>query len=105
LLGDGVVAAVLLKKSKAEGSGMDCHHHGLGVLRSCCRRLYGDPCGSNDAHLNPAVTLDSPSALVLWKIPALRSAQLLGAVVRRGARVVAYLPALEETSDTGLNSA
>ena len=44
LLGDGVVANVLLKRSKAEGGRMDRHHHRL-VLRgiggcSCCGCLW-----------------------------------------------------------------
>ena len=56
LLGDGVVAAVLLKQSKAEGSGWMVITTGwafavmAGVFTSIA-------CGSSDAHLNPAVTL------------------------------------------------
>ena len=40
LLGDGVVANVLLKRSKAEGGGMDCDHRGMGVCRTL-RHLHG----------------------------------------------------------------
>src|SRR5438067_13101658 len=56
LLGDGVVAAVLLKRSKAEGSGWMVITAGwafavmAGVFTSIA-------CGSSDAYLNPAVTL------------------------------------------------
>src|SRR5580765_4622887 len=56
LLGDGVVAAVLLKRSKAEGGGWIVIATGW-----ACAVMAGVftaiACGSSDAHLNPAVTL------------------------------------------------
>jgi glycerol uptake facilitator protein len=56
LLGDGVVAGVLLKKSKAENSGwmVIATAWGFAVL---CGIFTAILFGSNDAHLNPAITL------------------------------------------------
>ena len=56
LLGDGVVASVVLKKSKAEGGGW------MVIATGWCFAVMAGvftaiACGSNDAHLNPAVTL------------------------------------------------
>src|SRR5215475_6137637 len=55
-LGDGVVAAVLLKRSKAEASGWIVITTGwaLAVMAGVFTAIA---CGSSDAHLNPAVTL------------------------------------------------
>ncbi len=56
LLGDGVVAGVLLKRSKAEGSGWMVITTGwcFAVLAGIfTATLFGSP----DAHLNPAITL------------------------------------------------
>lgn len=56
LLGDGVVAGVLLKKSKAENSGwmVVTTAWGFAVL---CGIFTAILFGSTDAHLNPAITL------------------------------------------------
>src|SRR6266852_4328719 len=56
LLGDGVVAAVLLKRSKAEGSGWMVITAGwaFAVMAGVFTAIA---CGSGDAHLNPAVTI------------------------------------------------
>src|SRR5246127_3395499 len=56
LLGDGVVAGVLLKRSKAEGSGWIVITTGwaFAVMAGVFTAVA---CGSSDAHLNPAVTL------------------------------------------------
>jgi len=56
LLGDGVVAGVLLKGSKAEGSGWIVITAGwaFAVMAGVFTAIA---CGSSDAHLNPAVTL------------------------------------------------
>jgi glycerol uptake facilitator protein len=56
LLGDGVVANVLLKRSKAEGAGW------MAITTGWCFAVMAGiyvavACGSPDAHLNPAVTL------------------------------------------------
>src|SRR5216684_3247695 len=56
LLGDGVVAGVLLKRTKAEGSGWIVITTGwaFAVMAGVFTAVA---CGSSDAHLNPAVTL------------------------------------------------
>ena len=56
LLGDGVVAAVLLKKSKAENSGWIVITAGW-AFAVMCGIFTAVACGSPGAHLNPAVTL------------------------------------------------
>src|SRR6201988_151957 len=55
LLGDGVVANVLLKRSKAEGSGWMAITTGW-ALAVMAGVFVAIACGSSDAHLNPAVT-------------------------------------------------
>jgi glycerol uptake facilitator-like aquaporin len=39
ILGDGVVANVLLHKSKGQGGGLDGNHHGLGFSSHHCHLL------------------------------------------------------------------
>jgi glycerol uptake facilitator protein len=56
LLGDGVVAGVLLKKSKAEDSGWIVITAGW-AFAVMCGVFTAIACGSSEAHLNPAVTL------------------------------------------------
>jgi|SRR5271169_1195489 len=56
LLGDGVVAAVLLKKSKAENSGWLVITAGW-AFAVMCGVFTAIACGSPEAHINPAVTL------------------------------------------------
>ncbi len=56
LLGDGVVAGVLLRRSKAEGAGWLAITAGWAFAVMCgvfTANLFGSP----DAHLNPAITL------------------------------------------------
>src|ERR1700686_4595391 len=56
LLGDGAVAAVLLKRSKAEGSGWIVITAGwaFAVMAGVFTAIA---CGGSDAHLNPAVRM------------------------------------------------
>lgn len=56
LLGDGVVAAVLLKRSKAENSGWMVITTGW-AFAVMCGIFTAQLFGSKDAHLNPAITL------------------------------------------------
>src|ERR1700744_972367 len=56
LLGDGVVAAVLLKRSKAENSGWMVITTGW-AFAVLCGIFTAILFGSKDAHINPAVTL------------------------------------------------
>jgi len=79
LLGNGVVAGVLLKQSKAEGSGW------MAITTAWAFAVMSGiftatACGSPDAHLNPAVTLGfAVSSGNFSKIIPYMSAQLLGA--------------------------
>ena len=99
LLGDVVVAAVTLKKSKAEGSGWIAIALGWGLAVT-----LGVYCSAflSPAHLNPAVTLGMAIAGVFpWSsvIPYM-IAQTLGGIV--GAIIVwlNYYPHWEETEDS-----
>ncbi|CAJ1178872.1 MIP/aquaporin family protein [Companilactobacillus nantensis] len=99
LLGDGVVAAVSLKKSKAEGAGWIAIALGWGLAVT-----LGIYCSAflSPAHLNPAVTVGMAIAGVFpWSsvIPYI-IAQTLGAIV--GAVIVwlNYYPHWQETDDS-----
>lgn len=79
LLGDGVVANVLLNRSKAEGAGWMVITTGWGfaVLAGV---FVAIACGSADAHLNPAVTLGlAVSTGEFSKVLPYFAAQVLGA--------------------------
>jgi glycerol uptake facilitator protein len=101
LLGDGVVACVLLKKSKAEGAGWMVITTGwafavmVGVFASIA-------CGSKDAFLNPAVTLGfAISSGNYSKLLPLVAAQMLGAFTGATLVWLHFLPHWKETPDTG----
>src|SRR5215831_12887691 len=105
LLGNGVVAGVLLKKSKGEGGGWIVITAGwafavlFGVLTAVA-------CGSRDAHLNPAVTLGF--AVVsgdFSKLAPYVVAQMLGAITGAALVWLQYLPHWKETPDSGLKLA
>lgn len=101
LLGDGVVAAVLLKKSKAEGGGWIVITAGW-AFAVMCGVFTAIACGSSDAHLNPAVTLGfAVKAGTYGKFLPYLSAQMLGAIVGASLVWVQYLPHWKETPDTG----
>jgi glycerol uptake facilitator protein len=100
LLGDGVVAAVLLKRSKAEGSGWMVITAGwaFAVMAGVFTAIA---CGSSDAHLNPAVTIgfavrDGNFA----KFAPYLVAQLLGAIAGAALVWLHYFPHWKETPDT-----
>ncbi len=95
LLGNGVVAGVLLKKSKAEGSGWIVITAGwaFAVMAGVFTAIA---CGSSDAHLNPAVTLGfAVRAGNFEKVAPYFAAQLLGAFSGSGAGVAALPATLE----------
>jgi glycerol uptake facilitator protein len=99
LLGDGVVAAVLLKRSKAEGSGWIVITAGwaFAVMAGVFAAIA---CGSSDAHLNPAVTLgfavrDGNFA----KFAPYFAAQMLGAIVGAALVWLHHLSHWKETPD------
>ncbi len=92
LLGDGVVAAVLLKRSKAEGSGWMVITAGwaLAVMAGVFTAIA---CGSSDAHLNPAVTMGfAVREGNFAKFGPYLAAQMLGAMVGAGLVWLHYLP-------------
>lgn len=101
VLGNGVVAGVLLKKSKAEGSGWMVITAGwaFAVMAGVFTAIA---CGSSDGHLNPAVTLGFAvrSGDYAKLIPYL-TAQLLGALAGAAIVWLHYLPHWRETNDTG----
>ena len=101
LLGDGVVAGVLLKRSKAEGSGWMVITTGwaFAVLGGV---LAAVACGSKDAFINPAVTLGSAiSSGDYSKLLPYTAAQLLGAFMGATLVWLHYFPHWKETPDPG----
>lgn len=99
LLGDGVVAGVLLKRSKAENGGWMVITAGwaFAVLSGI---FTANLCGSKDAHLNPAITLafailNSDYSKILPYILA----QIAGAFVGAGLVWVHYFPHWRESPD------
>jgi glycerol uptake facilitator protein len=105
LLGDGVVASVLLKRSKAESSGWIVITAGwaLAVMTGVFAAIA---CGSKDAHLNPAVTLGfAVSSGDYSKIPSYLAAQMLGAMVGAVLVWLHFWPHWKETEDPSLKLA
>lgn len=104
LLGDGVVAGVLLKSSKSEGAGWIVITLAWGLAVTMAIYAVGSISG---AHLNPAVTigLAAEGSFPWEKVPSYILAQVLGAVI--GAKLVwlHYLPHWSRTNDPGLKLA
>src|SRR5215471_17465372 len=105
LLGDGVVANVLLKRSKAEGAGWMVIASGwaFAVMAGVFTAIAF---GSSDAHLNPAVTMGfAVSTGEFAKFAPYLIAQIAGAFA--GAIIVwlHFLPHWEQTPDQGLKLA
>jgi glycerol uptake facilitator protein len=99
LMGNGVVAGVLLKRSKGEGAGWLAITAGwafavtVGVITALA-------CGSPDGHLNPAVTLAAAiNTGDFSKIASYVPAQLLGAIVGATLVWIHYLPHWALTPD------
>jgi glycerol uptake facilitator protein len=99
LLGNGVVANVLLRKSKAENAGWIVITAGwaLGVM---CGIFTATACGSPDAHLNPAVTFavavstgDFSKLAIYWP------AQVLGAMAGALLVWIHFYPHWRETPE------
>jgi glycerol uptake facilitator protein len=99
LLGDGVVANVLLKRSKAEGAGW------MVITAGWCFAVMGGiytavACGSADAHINPAVTLGFAVATKDYsKVVPYISAQLIGAFAGAVLVWLHFYPHWKETPD------
>jgi len=105
LLGDGVVAGVLLKRTKSEGAGWMVITAGwaFAVMAGVFTAIA---CGSSDAHLNPAVTLGfAVRAGSFGKCIPYIAAQMLGAIAGATLVWVHYLPHWKETPDPGLKLA
>jgi glycerol uptake facilitator protein len=104
LLGDGVVAAVLLNQSKAQNSGwiVICLGWGMGVAFAVF--AVGEFSG---AHINPAVTIGFASiGDVPWgDVPQYLAGQFAGAFVGACLVFLAYLPHWGITEDPGLKLA
>jgi glycerol uptake facilitator protein len=104
LLGDGVVAAVLLNKSKAQNSGWIVITFGWGMAVMVGAYAVVQFTG---AHLNPAVTLG------LWingnidgsDVPKYLIGEFLGAITGAVLVFLAYYQHFQETEDPGLKLA
>jgi glycerol uptake facilitator protein len=105
LLGDGVVANVVLRRSKAEGSGWIVITAGwaFAVMAGVFTAVA---CGSSDAHLNPAVTLGfAVSSHNFSKVLPFMLSQILGAFVGAVLVWLHFLPHWRETEDPCLKLA
>ena len=104
LFGCGVVASVLLNKSKGNGAGYLAITIGWGLAVMLGVYASGQFSG---AHLNPAVTLGlAVAGKFPWeKVPMYILAQFLGAMLGSTITYLAYYPHWEETSDPGLKLA
>lgn len=106
ILGDGVVAAVLLNRSKAENSGwiVIATGWGLGVMMGV---FTAGAFGSAPAHINPAVTIGFAVAGTFpWAdVPLYIIAQLIGAFIAGIIVWLAYLPHWGITEDPDLKLA
>jgi glycerol uptake facilitator protein len=99
LLGNGVVAGVLLKRSKAEGSGWMVITAGW-AFAVMAGVFVSIACGSSDAHLNPAVTMGfAVRDASFVKLAPYFAAQILGAIVGAALVWLHYLPHWKETPD------
>src|SRR5688572_4289673 len=98
LLGDGVVANVLLNRSKGNGSGWIVITTGWALGVTVAVYSVGTISG---AHLNPAVTLGLAAInQFAWaKVPGYILAQMIGAFLGAVLVWLAYLPHWEGTTD------
>ena len=98
VLGAGVVAGVLMKKSKAEGAGWIVITAGWGLGVAIAVYAVGNVSG---AHLNPAVTIGFASIGEFpWAdVPMYILAQMVGAIIGAVIIYFHYLPHWKETED------
>jgi glycerol uptake facilitator protein len=101
ILGDGVVAGVLLRNSKAENSGWIVITFGWAMAVAIAVYCVGQFSG---AYINPAVTIGfAVTGQLDWAVvPGYIIAQFLGAFVGAVLVWLAYLPHWGETEDEGL---
>jgi glycerol uptake facilitator protein len=104
LLGDGVVAAVLLNKSKAQNSGWIVITFGWGMAVAFAVYAVGQFTG---AHLNPAVTLGFWVAGTIdgGDVPKYLVGEFLGAFIGASLVLASYWDHFKETEDPGLKLA
>jgi glycerol uptake facilitator protein len=105
LLGDGVVANVLLRGSKAEGAGWMVITSGwaFAVMAGVFTAIA---CGSGDAHLNPAVTVGfAITSGQFGKFFPYLVSQMAGAFLGASLVWLHFLPHWEQTKDPGLKLA
>jgi glycerol uptake facilitator protein len=104
LLGDGVVAAVLLAHSKAQNSGWIVITFGWGMAVAMAVFAVGQFSG---AHLNPAVTFGfALQGTIEWsKVPEYLGGEFVGAFIGVTLVFLAYSNHWRETEDPGLKLA
>lgn len=99
LLGNGVCAAVTLKRSKAEGSGWMVVAAGW-AFAVLCGIFVSLLCGSPDAHMNPAFTLAfAIKAQSFTKLLPYTLVQVAGGFCGAAATWLFYLPHWAATED------
>ncbi|MDQ3697345.1 MAG: aquaporin family protein [Gemmatimonadota bacterium] len=105
LLGDGVVANVLLNKSKAQNSGWIVITTGWAL--AVFVGVYASLALGGNAHLNPAVTIGlAVTGAIGWgDVPLYLVGQFIGAFLGAVLVWLHFLPHWEATSDAGLKLA
>jgi glycerol uptake facilitator protein len=101
LIGNGVVANVVLKKTLGSAAGWltIVFGYGLGVVAGVFTAIA---CGSGDAHINPAVTLAfAISSGDFSKFVPYLIAQVLGGLVGAALVWIHFMPHWAETPDAG----
>jgi len=100
LLGDGVVANVVLNKTKGNNSGWIVITAGWGIAVTVAVYAVGRISG---AHLSPAVTiaLAAVGSFPWAQVPGYIAAQMLGAILGATLVWLMYLPHWRETADPG----
>lgn len=104
LFGDGVVANVLLNRSKGQNSGWIVITTGWAMAVAIAVYAVGRISG---AHINPAVTIGLAAVGKFpWsEVPAYVAAQMIGAFLGGVLVWLAYLPHWDKTEDPGLKLA
>ncbi|MBW8747689.1 MAG: aquaporin family protein [Acidobacteria bacterium] len=105
LMGEGVVAGVVLKGTKSENAGWISITAAWGFA-VFCGVITAIACGSPGAHLNPAVTVAVAMHTGQWStVPAFVLAQILGAMTGAALNWFFWLPHWAMTEDQGLKRA
>jgi len=99
IMGDGVVANVVLRKTKGNNAGWIVITTGWALAVTLGVYAVGRISG---AHLNPAVTIAVASVNSDWsQVPMYIAAQMLGAFIGAVIVYLSYLPHWKETADQG----